>query len=378
MPRLSIEVLEQIRSFTPRLHSALSRDGVCAPVQRPRRQELLLPAGRPRASPAAEGKGGQLGAGSPAGPGQRSGGQSSALRLLARPRPTPEPLNIDSSGPGRGQRPLPASESVPSPLRRCRTPAGRDWRDGTPTPIPCRQPRRGARCRGAAPPNAPLRPPVPGWRSTLGSCPRPSAATAPHRRGHPPLSPAPPRAAPRWRGGSAPVPGAAAGGVGGTGRWEHGRPRAGAGRAAQGHGVEGGGASRRLRRARCGEGTAGGLRAPSPPPCPPPGPHSPCCGGGCGLSRRLCAAGLGAELRLLQSPPQRSLIGGRGLVAPRPLIWVHSHAGRVSPLRGPREPGGVLPAVQEPRGAGPEAARPSLPGGRRGAWGPALGGDRQC
>lgn len=112
-----------IRSCIPRLHSAFSlRWDPCIGVG----QGLLLPAGGPRAAPAAERKGGQPGAGSPAEPGRRCGGQSAALRLLARPRPTPEPLNIDGSGLGRGQRRLPASESVPSPLRRCQTPAGRD------------------------------------------------------------------------------------------------------------------------------------------------------------------------------------------------------------------------------------------------------------
>lgn len=98
-------------------------------------------------------------------------------------------------------------------------------------------------------------------------------------------------------------------------------PRAAAGSAAQGHGGKEG-----ARRAgSSGHGAAGALPAvpgapPPPPPCPPPGPHSPCCGGWCGLSRRLGAAGLGAELRLLQSPPQRSLIGGRGLCRHAPLF----------------------------------------------------------
>lgn len=54
------------------------------------------------------------------------------------------------------------------------------------------------------------------------------------------------------------------------------------------------------------------------PAAAPPGPHSPCCGWGSGLSRRLGAAGLGADQRLLQSPPQRPLIRGRGLLPPRP------------------------------------------------------------
>lgn len=188
-----------------------------------------------------------------------------------------------------------------------------------------------------------------------------------HRRGHPALSQRPPALRRRWRGGGR-RPNAGGGGEGGGYRAMGARlPRAGAGRAAQGHGGKGGGASRRLRRARCCGGTAQGPPAPSPPPCPPPGPHSPCCGGWCGLSRRLCAAGLGAELRLLQSPPQRSLMGGRGSMAPRPLIWVHLHAGRVYPLRGPREPGGVLLAAEEPRSVGPKAAPPSLPGERLGA-----------
>lgn len=76
----SLEVLEQFAPAFPDCTLPLAAMGSVPRFSARLGQGLLLPAGGPRAARAAERKGGQLGAGSPAGPGQRCGGQSAALR----------------------------------------------------------------------------------------------------------------------------------------------------------------------------------------------------------------------------------------------------------------------------------------------------------
>lgn len=149
----------------------------------------------------------------------------------------------------------------------------------------------------------------------------------------------------------------------------------GGGAAAPGRGRHGCPRSRRGRRGRVAparpgtalRGNAGGQPGTVPAAVPAPRPALTMLRAVRAVPAARCGgARLGAELRLLQSPPQRSLIGGRGLLLPRPLIWVHLHAVGLYPLRGLREPGGVLPAAEEARVAGSEASPPALPGGRPG------------
>ncbi|XP_055668220.1 collagen alpha-1(I) chain-like, partial [Falco peregrinus] len=331
-------------------------------------QGLLPPPGGRAAS--ARREGGAARGRVPAEPGQRCGG-----RGAAPPGRAPSPSRAAKYSPGRrrGQRRLPGLESGPGPLCRCQNPRGtgregQDPQTRSPPPAPTGRPLPRGEPRRATSSS----PRCPAGASTPGSCPRPFAATVPHRRGHP-LHPQPPLLPPRCVSGGTQAP---------RDRWlqrghththtrrgsSGGGTRSGAGRAVQGHSGEGGGVSRLLCRARC----SGGLRRPpAAVPSAPPALTMLRLGVRALPATRCGGAQRGAAAAAI--PSAAPLIGGRGLVPSRPLIWVHLHAGREYPPWRQGESVCVPPGCGETLRCGGRSCPPSSAGRKRWASSQAAG-----